>query len=283
MFLRGFDHGGAKEDGKTVLGWVENGAPARVPPFALDRFEVTVGRFRVFVEEYDSFFENLPQLGSGAIPEAAGSGWQLAFGTPLPTTSVRLKEQLKAPSSGMEPAPGAMPPKTRCTWKDSPDATEDLPITCVDWFVALSFCIWDGGRLPSEAEWNFAAAVGAEQRAFPGSVEGPFDARLGVVGTHLVAQVGSKPLGASPAGHHDLAGNVWEWVYDSCGQAMSESSCDEFAYPSCDVCVSLAGPNRWMRGGSFSFFAADARSSARVGLLPSTRFDDLGFRCARDL
>src|SRR5262249_34890732 len=59
------------------------------------------------------------------------------------------------------------------TWTTAPDANEDLPITCINFYEAYAFCIWDGGFLPSEAEWEYAAAGGDEQRAYPWGAEPP--------------------------------------------------------------------------------------------------------------
>jgi|SRR5580704_4705762 sulfatase modifying factor 1 len=53
------------------------------------------------------------------------------------------------------------------TWTPSPSGSENLPINCVDWAEAYAFCIWDGGFLPSDAEWEYAAAGGSEQREYP--------------------------------------------------------------------------------------------------------------------
>lgn len=133
--------------------------PATVGPFVLDRFEVTVGRFRKFVEAGMGTRANPPSAGGGArrLNGIDGQGgWDASWNDDLAADTAALVTAIKC-----DP--------TYQTWTDTAVANENLPINCVDWFEAAAFCIWDGGFLPSEAEWNFAAAGGAEQRAYPWS------------------------------------------------------------------------------------------------------------------
>lgn len=121
---------------------------------------------------------------------------------------------------------------TTQTWTDTPAGNEHRPMNCVSWYEAMAFCVWDGGYLPTEAEWNYAAAGGDQQRVYPWSspagsltpVDGSHasywdgtncvgDGAAGCAVTDLVA-VGTKPLGDGRCGQSDLAGNVAEWVLD---------------------------------------------------------------------
>lgn len=98
------------------------------------------------------------------------------------------------------------------------DAGPNEPAVCVDWFGARQFCVqWRGGRLPTESEWEKAARGSGDSRAFPWGDTNPTCGLAAHIGCPLDAgagpqAVGTRPLGASPYGVLDMAGNVWEFV-----------------------------------------------------------------------
>src|SRR5205085_368808 len=83
-------------------------------------------------------------------------GWQKAWNARLPPDRQALIGSLACYSS-------------YATWRDVGDASDEetRPINCVSWYVAEAFCIWDNGRLPTDAEWELAAAGGSELRLYP--------------------------------------------------------------------------------------------------------------------
>lgn len=247
-------------------------APATVSSFWLDRFEITVGRYRKFVEAYPG---SKPAPGAGAHPFIPKIGWDAAWDAALPVSKAALQEQANCSSSHQ-------------TWTDIPGANENLPMNCISWYDAFAFCVWDGGRLPTEAEWNYAAAGGAEQREYPWSV--PANSKT-IDGTYAVydcrgdgpaatcsypniLKVGSKsPKGDGRWGHADLGGSMWEWTLDD----FADYS------PQCNNCVNTSGaPIKAMRGGDWSLNASYVFTWDRNNSPPDNRIVFIGARCARN-
>ena len=165
-----------------------------------------------------------------------------------------------------------------CNWKKSGRAQH--PINCVDHGQATAFCRWAGARLPTEAEWEYAARSGGKGRKYPWGDEKASCARAVMddggkgCGSRHTLPVCSKPAGNSAQGACDLAGNVWEWVSDWYGPYPSSAQRNPPG-PS-------SGSYRVVRGGSwFSASPSLLRARRRDWNPPAVRYDDLGFRCAR--
>ncbi|MBI4701944.1 MAG: SUMF1/EgtB/PvdO family nonheme iron enzyme [Deltaproteobacteria bacterium] len=235
--------------------------PATVSDFRLDTYEVTVGRFRAFVEAGKGTQLSPPAPGDGMHPKIVNSGWNAGWNGALTENTKALKTALTCENHG--------------TWTDSPGNDEKLPINCVTWYEAFAFCAWDGGRLPTEAEWNYAAAGGAEQRYFPWSSppsSTTIDPSYAVYGGNDIEPVGSKPNGNGRWGQVDLGGSMSEWTLDGGG---------DYPLP-CNDCASLVyGPYRVFRGGGWGSDASFLRSAYRLGFDASSHGYDAGFRCAR--
>lgn len=250
---------------------------ATVSDFRLDVYEITVGRFRRFVAEYPA---SKPAAGSGRNPHViADTGWDA--GWPLPTDQAALIRQLKCDSA------------SNYTWRDLPDTSENLPMNCIDWLVAYAFCIWDGGRLPTEAEWNYAAAGGSEQRYYPWSVPpssttidmtmAVFGVPYSTSGTPPVARVGSRsPQGDGKWGHADLAGNLWELTRDQLDLGFTYANpCVDCISPEPVNPTTSSFPGDAIRGGGFLHSPFDLWTGKRSNIGPAIPEADIGARCAR--
>lgn len=241
-----------------------------VAPFYLDVYEVTVGRFRKFVDAYDG---TKPASGAGAHPAVMGSGWQTTWNQHLPDSNADLLTHLTCGQAQYQ------------NWSETAGSMETAPINCVGFYVAYAFCIWDGGRLPTEAEWEFAAAGGDANRLYPWGIQ---DAGLGQTGTiranhrdsfedpHMA--VGSFPEGESRFCQFDLAGNMFEWVRDTYEEGWYSG-----AGNTCVNCANLAVGDPGVRGGCWAYGRRSLRGTARETSPPRDPQVTVGIRCARNV
>jgi formylglycine-generating enzyme required for sulfatase activity len=279
-FYRTYDLSGTEsDDGPTG-----EADPATVSSFRLDKYLVTVGRFRQFVNAWNGGNGYTPPAGSGKHTylnngnglNATGGGyepgWVASDNTDIAPTNANLACQ---------------PPFD--TWTNTAGSQENLPINCVNWWESYAFCIWDGGFLPSEAEWEYAAAGGSQQREYPWGSAAPGTACPGTgcqyaiyncdypsglgncTGVGNIAPVGTATLGAGLWGQLDLAGDVSEWNLDWYA-----------SYARCTDCAAVtAASTRVIRGGYFSGPASFLLPPNRGSFTSSPRYINVGFRCSR--
>ncbi|EYF01064.1 formylglycine-generating enzyme family protein [Chondromyces apiculatus] len=204
--------------------------PATVSAFGLDKYPITVGRFRAFMEAGGGTQQQPPVPGSGANPYTHGrdTGWDPAWNAWLPADAGALMAALKCDIYG-----------AWNTWSDAPGAREKKPIVCVTYYELRAFCAWDGGFLPTEAQFNHAAVGGSEQRPYPwGDDESGVPLRAGYdcLGDGSVSQnckpgditdVGKFPLGVGRWGHMDLSGIAYNTTIDSVDDYLPKVPCND--------------------------------------------------------
>ena len=144
--------------------------------------------------------------------------------------------------------------------------TDQKPMRSITWAQARQACSDRRARLPTEAEWEFAAR-GVEGRLYPWGGDEPTCDRSVHGGCTTLAKSGKLESGRTPEGVLDLAGSVWEWTGD--------------VYAPYGTPPAATGP-RVMRGGSYRSKASVLRATNRHSQAESYKADDLGYRCARE-
>lgn len=242
--------------------------PATVDKILLDRYEITVGRFRAFVDAGFGVSTNPPATESGSRTLNGMPGafeWSSSWSSALPADRASVDTALDC--------------SDQATWTPTAGANEKKALNCINWYEAQAFCIWDGGFLPTEAEWNNAATGGTEQRALPWSVPADsvtIDPTFAVYSTTEVGDVGQRPGGDGRYGHADLAGNVWEWTVENYASPYVGGPCVNCA-------LDDGGASRTVRGGGFQDAVNELRTGVRDAQNADVRFWFIGARCARPI
>lgn len=252
-----------------------SGAPlagrVTVSSFLVDSHEVTVARFRRFWNADRSSLASSVRYPSGTTLTIGPVGEPLSI------------------VSGV-----------RCNWTSVPSVRELHPLNCVDWSTAQAFCVWDGGRLPTEAEYEFASryrdiASSSLPRRYPWGDEDPvemtavyprptaceraqFQQCVGDDGA-FTRRVGSFP---GSAGVFDLAGNVSEWMADTPSLYGTAPCWGPEPVDIHDPLCSLSRDGRSVRGGGFQSNSAFVLlGAARADRAASPGEQEQGFRCVR--
>jgi sulfatase modifying factor 1 len=264
-----------------------NNHAVRVPSFRLDKYEVTAVRLHAFLEHVDAWqAAGNPVAGAGAHPDVPASGWRPSW----------LKEAIpNGIAGGLEPMAAIdARPRSPASPVYAAPGSGSLAVNWVPWHIAFAFCIWDGGRLPADIEWTYAAFRGEEQSLFPwgnspslkemltpvpASAAIPFYDYPGQTDEHwwaVTIPVGSHPASGGRFGHQDLMAGLSEMVRDT-GYSSGDDGFIQLGTNDQGTDTLVGGHKS--RGGDW--LAPSNGGTSNLRSLPAGGL--IGFRCARDV
>jgi formylglycine-generating enzyme required for sulfatase activity len=271
--------------------------PVYVDGFWMDKTEVTNEQYAKFVEatKYETDAEKTPTAKEfpDAPPEKL-KPFSIVFRKPPPNAKVDLRDHL----SWWEPEYGA-------SWKnpEGPGSTikgrEKFPVVHISYNDAVAYCKWAKGRLPTEAEWEFAARGGLDRKLFPWGDDLKVDdkwmcniwqGKFPQENTKEDGHEGAAPVASYPAnafGLHDVSGNVWEWCADWYqANYYGKSPKRNPQGPDSGFDLQEPGlPKRVQRGGSFlcadNYCVRYVMGTRGKGEVTSAA-NHIGFRCVKD-
>lgn len=250
-----------------------------VKPFAIDRYAVTNNRFKTFIEE------------TGYVTEAEQFGWSFVF------HSLLADEVKNSVTNVVKETPWWFVVEGAC-WKypegraSSIHGRLDHPVVHISWNDAAAFCNWSGKRLPTEAEWEFAARGGLVANTYPWGNElmkdgkhqcNIWQGKFPAENTGEDGFISTAPVHAfhpNEFGLFNTSGNVWEWCSDWFTNI----------HPKDDIIKDPDGPTQGtgkvMKGGSYlchKSYCHRYRVAARTVNTPDSSTGNIGFRCAADM
>jgi sulfatase modifying factor 1 len=245
-------------------------------PFSIDRDPVTNDRFQNFIEA------------TGYRTEAERFGWSFVFWGLIPPASFSdLVEDTVASAPWWCKVPGA-----RWNEPEGPGSTlktrGNHPVVHISWHDATAFTAWCGKRLPTEAEWEYAARGGLEQKLYPwGDKLRPngehrcnlWQGEFPKIDTAEDGYAGTSPVDAFPPndfGLFSITGNTWEWCSDWFDTHFHRTAAPE------NPKGPPTGNSRVMKGGSFlchRSYCNRYRVAARTSNTPDSSTSNIGFRC----